>query len=364
MCVVPDCRPGAAARHPDAALPHPVGPDRHGRVAPARPQGAGGASASAQAEAGSRRPARRSRSPPRCNSTTSGSSWATALLSLVNPGDGPMLTDQIKALRRQLANEMGFVMPAVRIQDNMQLGANTYVIRIKEIEAGRGELRPNMLLVMDPRGEPIAPARRGHDRADLRPARHVGRRQPPRGGRLPRLHRGRPADGHHHASDRGHQGQHGGAAVLRRDPEAARRTAARSTRSWSPTWSRRTSRSAALQRVLQNLLSERISIRDLPTILEGVSEACGFTQHTTADHRARARPPRPPDLRHGAPGRTATSRWSPCRPSGSRRSLESITGQGDDRTARHGAVQAAGVHRQGARDVRQAGAHRRDARRC
>ena len=46
-------------------------------------------------------------------------------------------------------------MPSVRIQDNMQLPANNYVIRVKEIEGGRGELRPNMLLVMDPRGEEI-----------------------------------------------------------------------------------------------------------------------------------------------------------------------------------------------------------------
>ena len=32
-----------------------------------------------------------------------------------------------------------------------------------------------------------------------------------------------------------------------------------------------------IQRVLQNLLNERVSIRDLPTILEGISEACAFT---------------------------------------------------------------------------------------
>ena len=54
-----------------------------------------------------------------------------------------------------MAVEMGFVMPAVRIQDNMQLPANNYIVRVKEIEAGKGDLRPNMLLVMDPRGEDI-----------------------------------------------------------------------------------------------------------------------------------------------------------------------------------------------------------------
>ena len=53
-----------------------------------------------------------------------------ALLALVNGTvEGPRLTDQVKALRRQLAGELGFVMPSVRIQDNMQLAADAYVIR-------------------------------------------------------------------------------------------------------------------------------------------------------------------------------------------------------------------------------------------
>src|SRR5207253_4507414 len=78
-----------------------------------------------------------------------------AFLGLISSDRGHKLTDQIKALRRQLATEMGIIMPSVRIQDNLQLPANTYVVRLKEIEAGRGDLRPNMLLVMDPRGDQI-----------------------------------------------------------------------------------------------------------------------------------------------------------------------------------------------------------------
>jgi flagellar biosynthesis protein FlhA len=77
------------------------------------------------------------------------------LLSLINDQEGQRITDQIKALRRQLAQDMGFVLPSVRIQDNLQLPPNSYVIRIKEIEAGLGDLRPSMLLVMDPRGDKI-----------------------------------------------------------------------------------------------------------------------------------------------------------------------------------------------------------------
>ncbi len=77
------------------------------------------------------------------------------LLPLINYEKGQKLTDQIKALRKQMAKDLGFVMPAVRIQDNMQLPANTYIIKVKEIECGRGDIRPDMLLVMDPRGGKI-----------------------------------------------------------------------------------------------------------------------------------------------------------------------------------------------------------------
>ena len=80
-----------------------------------------------------------------------------ALLPLVNGPDGTdRLTEQIKALRRSLAIEMGFVMPAVRILDNVQLEANTYVIKIKEVDAGTGRIWPNQFMVMDPGGNQVA----------------------------------------------------------------------------------------------------------------------------------------------------------------------------------------------------------------
>ncbi len=76
-----------------------------------------------------------------------------ALLPLVNsPEGGDRLTEQIKALRRSLAAEMGFVMPAVRILDNVNLDSNTYVIKIKEVEAGSGKIWAGQYMVMDPSG--------------------------------------------------------------------------------------------------------------------------------------------------------------------------------------------------------------------
>ncbi|XYD07712.1 flagellar biosynthesis protein FlhA [Methylobacterium sp. NMS12] len=75
-----------------------------------------------------------------------------ALLALVNGEGQDRLTDQIKALRRQLAAELGFVMPSVRILDNVQLDANAYVVRVKEIEAGTGRIFPGQFMAMDPMG--------------------------------------------------------------------------------------------------------------------------------------------------------------------------------------------------------------------
>ncbi len=74
------------------------------------------------------------------------------LLPLINDLEGRRLTDQIKALRRTLASDFGFVMPSVRILDNMRLPAMGYALRIKEMEAGSGEVRIGQLMAMDPRG--------------------------------------------------------------------------------------------------------------------------------------------------------------------------------------------------------------------
>jgi flagellar biosynthesis protein FlhA len=74
------------------------------------------------------------------------------LMPLVNNSNGRTLTEQIKGLRKQIVQEYGFVMPSVRIQDNIQLDSDAYVIKIKELEAGRGFVRPGKLMIMDPQG--------------------------------------------------------------------------------------------------------------------------------------------------------------------------------------------------------------------
>ena len=76
-----------------------------------------------------------------------------ALLPLVQGQNGEdKITEQIKALRRTLASEMGFVLPSVRLVDNVQLESNHYVIKMKEIDAGNGIVFPNQYMAMDPAG--------------------------------------------------------------------------------------------------------------------------------------------------------------------------------------------------------------------
>lgn len=204
-----------------------------------------------------------------------------ALLSLINTESGQRLTDQIKGLRRQLAGDMGFVMPAVRIQDNLQLPPNAYIIRVKEIEAGRGELRPGMLLVMDPRGAPIALPGEGTteptfglaatwiDTAYREEAIFKGYTvvDPPTviTTHLTELVKDNMAELLSYAETQklldelGKEHQKLVADVIPSQVTVS-----------------------GLQRVLQNLLAERISIRDLPTILEGISEAAGVTRNLSA----------------------------------------------------------------------------------
>ncbi|MFC5342800.1 flagellar biosynthesis protein FlhA [Brevundimonas staleyi] len=78
-----------------------------------------------------------------------------SLLTLINDLEGRRLTDQVRALRRALAQEFGFVMPSVRILDNMRLPTQGYAIRIKEMEAGAGEVRLGSLMAMDPSGRQV-----------------------------------------------------------------------------------------------------------------------------------------------------------------------------------------------------------------
>jgi flagellar biosynthesis protein FlhA len=213
-----------------------------------------------------------------------------ALLPLVNGPDGTdRLTEQIKALRRSLAIEMGFVMPSVRILDNVQLEANTYNIKIKEVDAGTGRIWPNQFMVMDPGGSQVD---------------------------VPGIHTTEPTFGlpatwvdaslKEEASLKGYTVvdaatvlsthltellknnmsdllSYGEVQKLLKDLPKEQGELVKDIVPSQITIS-------GIQRVLQLLLAERISIRDLSTILEGIADALAFSRNpaTVVEHvRAR-----------------------------------------------------------------------------
>jgi flagellar biosynthesis protein FlhA len=202
------------------------------------------------------------------------------LLSLVNK-EGARLTDQIKALRKQLAQEMGFVLPSVRIQDNLQLSPNEYVLRIKEIESGRGELRANMLLVMDPQGGEIP--LKGEQTTEPTfglPAKWVNEQD-----REEAMFRGYtvvdpPTVITTHLTEivKDNMAELLSYAETQKLLDDLDKDQQKLVNDIVPS----AISVGGVQRVLQNLLHERISIRDLPGILEAISEATSYTRNLTA----------------------------------------------------------------------------------
>lgn len=75
-----------------------------------------------------------------------------SLLSLVDASQGGTFLDRVVMIRRQCAMELGIVVPVVRLQDNMQLSPNEYVIYIRGEEVSRGEVLPSQFLAMNTDG--------------------------------------------------------------------------------------------------------------------------------------------------------------------------------------------------------------------
>lgn len=193
-------------------------------------------------------------------------------LLVLAAGEAPRLTEQIRALRRTIAQEMGFVLPAVRIQDNLRLDPDEYVIRVKEIEAGRGRLRPPLVLAIDPTGGvPPLPGERVAEPAFGLPAIWIEEQH-----REEALARGCTvvdAAGvlatHLTEIVRDNMAELLSFAETQKLLDDLPREQQRLVSDLIPAHAS----IGTVQRVLQALLAERVSIRDLPTILEGIHEA-------------------------------------------------------------------------------------------
>jgi len=212
-----------------------------------------------------------------------------SLLSLINDLEGRRLTDQIRSLRRSLAQEYGFVIPQVRILDNMRLPTQGYAIRIKEMESGAGEVRLGHLMAMDPSGRQV----------EL-PGEHM--REPAFGLPATWIEDGLREE----ATFRGYTLVDPSTVLTTHLTEILKENMAdllsyaevqkllkdlgseekKLVEELVPSVVTVTT----LQRVLQSLLREKVSIRDLPAILEGLAEAAPHSSSvTTLVEHVRAR---------------------------------------------------------------------------
>ena len=251
------------------------------------------------------------------------------LLPLINDATAePRLDDQVKALRRQMATDYGFVLPSVRILDNMALQPNEYIVFVKETEIARGELRIGKLLLINASGQETG--LRGEPTKEpvfQLPALWIDREM------------------RDEAGFRGLTVVDCGTVVTTHLTEIVKDNIA-DLLSYTETQKllnevhKDTEKLIAdlipakisisgVQRILQNLLSEGVSIRDVPTILEGIAEATAMTSNLTqVTEHVRARLARQISAQQTLDGTipivTLGGEWDEA-------FSEAIVGQGDER---------------------------------
>ncbi|GAA6209891.1 flagellar biosynthesis protein FlhA [Cognatishimia sp. WU-CL00825] len=199
-----------------------------------------------------------------------------ALVPLINSPDAA-LPGKVKSLRNLFITDFGFVIPPVRIKDDATLPAMTYAISIHGIETARGELRPGAMMVIEPSGAQI----------DL-PGERT--REPTFGLNAVWVDQSRASE----AESRGMTvvdpesvvTTHLTEIIKEHMPELLTYAATQEliegqTKDYQKLLAEISNNSPTvmLQHVLQALVSERVSIRNLPKIIEAVAEAAGTTKN-------------------------------------------------------------------------------------
>ncbi|MEO9255005.1 MAG: flagellar biosynthesis protein FlhA, partial [Tepidiformaceae bacterium] len=189
------------------------------------------------------------------------------LIPIVDESAGGGLLRRITMIRRQLALDLGIVLPTVRVRDNLQHAPNAYVVKLRGVEIARGTLNPGQFLAMDPgTAEGDIPGVETNEPAFGLPARWIAPAHKERAELL----------GYTVVDAESVLATHLTELVKRFAPDLLSRQDTQNllenlrgeypalVEDLVPT----TLTVGEVQEVLQNLLSERVSIRDLVTICE------------------------------------------------------------------------------------------------
>jgi len=193
------------------------------------------------------------------------------LIPLVDEKQGGQMLGRVKTLRRHLAQELGFLIPPVHISDNLRLKAREYVIALRGIEIGRWQMEGNCLLAVSTEAQPRPLAgRETREPAYGAPARWI----------QPASEEEALAAGYAVVDPGTVIGTHLGELIRRHAHELLGRAETKRlldslTESHPKLVEELVPKVLSLgevQKVLQQLLRERVSIRDLGTILEALVE--------------------------------------------------------------------------------------------
>jgi len=199
------------------------------------------------------------------------------LISLVDRNQDGELLRRIRGLRKKFAADMGFLVPAVHIRDNLELRPNAYRITLKGVEVGAGEVSPGMYLAINP-GRVLGqlPGTQTRDPAFGLPAIWVeaGARENAQSLGYTVVDASTVIATHLSSVIQAHSAE----LLGREETQALLDHLAKEAPKLVEDVVPKLVPLSTLQKVLQNLLSEGVHIRDMRTILEALAEHAARTQ--------------------------------------------------------------------------------------
>jgi flagellar biosynthesis protein FlhA len=201
-----------------------------------------------------------------------------ALVPIVDTSQGGQLLGRVRALRRHLSPQLGFVIPPVHITDNLKLKSHEYVVSIRGVEVGRWDLMPNCLLAINADGSTM----NLHGIETCEPAFGVSAKWISRELQEQALALGYAVIDHTsiiatHLAELVKRNAHEllSRAEMKRLLDALSNSHPKLVEELTP----KLMSLGEVQRILQQLLREQVSIRDLGTLLEALVEAASSTKN-------------------------------------------------------------------------------------
>jgi len=188
------------------------------------------------------------------------------------------LTEKIRKLRRSIALDFGFLLPPVRLKDNMDLGAGEYSLQVQGVEVARETMMPHLMLAFAPDGRPLTiPGQDTLEPSFRIPARWIdpAHRPDALAAGLTVVDTETVLTTHLSEIVKANMGQLMSYAATQKLLSGLGPDHQKLVQDLVPGLVPM----STVQKVLANLLTERVSIRHLPLVLEAMHEAAGFTRN-------------------------------------------------------------------------------------